>query len=136
MADNDRSRHVVDRWSRFCCRSSGGGRRDRRASAWRRTSPRSRSACRMIQGAPLQYWFAGRAPIGNETADGGRADCEGRGGLIERCLAALGALAVTVDGDVILMAQRADPPPCPAIAVTGRLAGSVEHCRNGLVRHL
>ena len=56
------SHHVVDRTSRFSWRSSGGGRRDRRASAWRRISSRSRSTCRMIQGAPLQCWFAGRAP--------------------------------------------------------------------------
>jgi hypothetical protein len=39
---------------RFCCWSSGGGRRERRASARRRTSSLDRSACRMIQGAPLQ----------------------------------------------------------------------------------
>ena len=56
------SRHVIDRPSRFCWRSSGGGRRDRRTSARRRISSRSRSACRMIQGAPLQCWLAGRAP--------------------------------------------------------------------------
>lgn len=56
------SHHVIDRSSRFCWRSSGGGRRDRRALAWQRMSCRSRSACRMIQGAPLQCWLAGRAP--------------------------------------------------------------------------
>jgi len=56
------SRHVVDRLSRFCWRLSGAGRRDRRTSAWRRISSRSRSTCRMIQGAPLQCWIAGRAP--------------------------------------------------------------------------
>lgn len=56
------SHHVVDRASRFSWRSSGGGRRDRCTSAWRRISSRSRSTCRMIQGAPLQCWFAGRAP--------------------------------------------------------------------------
>jgi transposase len=56
------SHHVIDRSSRFCWRSSGGGRRDRRALAWPRISSRSRSASRIIQGAPLQCWLAGRAP--------------------------------------------------------------------------
>jgi len=54
------SRHVFDRSKRFCWRPSDRGRRDRRRSAWWRISSRSRSACRMIQGAPLQCWLAGR----------------------------------------------------------------------------
>ena len=56
------SRHTVDRSSRFCWRWSGGGRRDRRASASRRIWSPLRSACRMIHGAPLQCCLAGRAP--------------------------------------------------------------------------
>jgi hypothetical protein len=54
--------HVIDIAGRVCCRSSGSRRRDRRAAAWRRTSSRSRSAWRMIQGPPLQCWCAGRTP--------------------------------------------------------------------------
>jgi len=57
------SRHAIDSSGRFCWRSSGAGRRDRRASAWRRTSSRSRSACKMIQGPPLQCCRAGRRPL-------------------------------------------------------------------------
>ena len=57
------SHHTIDKFSRFCWRSSGGGRRDRRKSAWQRTSARTRSACRIIQGAPLQCCFAGRTAL-------------------------------------------------------------------------
>lgn len=56
------SHHVIDRSKRFFWSASGGGRRDRRTSAWRRISCRSRSASRMIQGAPLQGWVAGSMP--------------------------------------------------------------------------
>ncbi len=56
------SRHVVDRSRKFCWRSSGDGHRERRRSAWRRISSRSMSACRMIQGAPLQCCSAGSVP--------------------------------------------------------------------------
>src|SRR6201993_4357605 len=56
------SRHVIERANRVCWRSSGGGRRNRRKSARRRISSLCRSACRMIQGAPLQCWLAGRGP--------------------------------------------------------------------------
>jgi transposase len=55
--------HAIDSSGRSCWRSSGPGRRDRRASAWRRTSSRSRSARRMIQGPPLQCCRAGRRPL-------------------------------------------------------------------------
>jgi hypothetical protein len=54
--------HAIDKLGIICWRSSGGGRRDRRISAWRRTSPRARSVWRIIQGAPLQRCVAGRAP--------------------------------------------------------------------------
>ncbi len=56
------SHHVVDRSRKFCWRSSGDGHRERRRSAWRRISSRSMSACRMIQGAPLQCCSAGSVP--------------------------------------------------------------------------
>ena len=41
-----------------------------------------------------------------------------------------------MDGDVVLSAQGADTSPRPAVAVAGRLAPSVEHCGDRLVRHL
>ncbi len=56
------SHHVVDRSRKFCWRSSGDGHRERRRSTWRRISSRSMSACRMIQGAPLQCCSAGSVP--------------------------------------------------------------------------
>ena len=48
--------------------------------------------------------------LGDEAADGRRAYGEGRRGLVECRLAAVGALAVTVDGDAILTAQGATRP--------------------------
>ena len=57
------SHHAIDSSKRFCWSRSGSGRLDRRASACRRTSPLSISACRMIQGPPLQCWRAGRRPL-------------------------------------------------------------------------
>jgi len=57
------SHHAIDSSRRFCWRWSGPGRLDRRASACRRTSSLLRSACRMIQGPPLQCWRAGRRPL-------------------------------------------------------------------------
>ncbi|MGH7117788.1 MAG: IS66 family transposase [Acetobacteraceae bacterium] len=57
------SRHAIESSGRFCWRSSGAGRRDRRASAWWRTSARFRSEWRMIQGPPLQCWRAARRPL-------------------------------------------------------------------------
>ena len=73
--------------------------------------------------------------IGNETADGGWAEREDCGRLFDCCLAAVGMLAVTINGDVVLMAQGANTPPCPAITPTGRLAGSIEQRGNRLVWH-
>lgn len=42
---------------------------------------------------------------GDEATDGGRADRERRHRFVERGLAALGALAFTIDGDVVLTAK-------------------------------
>lgn len=99
------SHHVIDRSSKFCWRSSGGGRRDRRALAWDRMSCRSRSERRMIQGAPLQCWLAGRGTFGDEPADGGRAEGKSRGRFVEYYFATGNALALTVNGDIILTTQ-------------------------------
>jgi hypothetical protein len=48
--------------------------------------------------------------IGNETADGGWAEREDCDRLFDCCLAAVGMLAVTINGDVVLMAQGANTP--------------------------
>lgn len=127
---------IDDKCSRFCWRSSGGGRRDRRKSAWQRTSARTRSACRIIQGAPLQCCFAGRTPFGDKAADGGGADGQDCGRLIDCRLATVGGLALTIDGDVVLMPKGTNTPPCPAVSSPCRLAGSVEQRGDRLVWHL
>jgi hypothetical protein len=77
-----------------------------------------------------------KSALDDETADGGLAHGEGRGRLVERRLAALGAFAVTINGDAVLVAQGTNPSSCPAVPTTGRLAGSVEHRSDCLVRHL
>src|SRR5205807_544080 len=68
-----------------------------------------------------------KSALGDKTTDGGLAHGEGRGRLVECRLATLGALAVTVDGDVIVMAQGTNTPSCPAVPMASRLAGSVKH---------
>jgi hypothetical protein len=74
--------------------------------------------------------------LGDETADGGLAEGENCGRLFDCRLAAVGVLAVTIDGDVVLMAQGANTSPCPTVAATGRFAGSIEQRRDRLVGHL
>jgi hypothetical protein len=58
-----------------------------------------------------------QSALGDEAADGRRAYSEGCRGLVECSLAAVGALAVTVEGDAILTAQGANTPPRPAVAM-------------------
>ena len=68
--------------------------------------------------------------------DGRLADAEGYGRLVQRDLSTFAALAVTLEGNVVLMPERADASARPAVPVTGRFARSIEHSRDRLVRHL
>lgn len=78
----------------------------------------------------------GKYALGNEPTDGGRTERKSRSRLVERCLATVRALTIAVDRDLILMAERANPAPGPAVAVAGGFTGSVEQRGNRLVRHL
>jgi hypothetical protein len=49
----------------------------------------------------------------DQTADGGLAYGKGRGRLVKRRFAALGAFAITINGDAVLMAQGANTSSCP-----------------------
>jgi len=68
--------------------------------------------------------------------DGRLADAEGYGRLVQRDLSTFAALAIAVEGNVVLMPERADASARPAVPVTGRFARSIEHSRDRLVRHL
>jgi hypothetical protein len=83
--------------------------------------------------AVLRRW---ENAVGDETAGGGRAERKDPGRLFDRCFAAVGVLAITINGDVVLVAQGANTPPCPAVTPTGRLAGSIEQRGDRLVWHL
>jgi hypothetical protein len=50
----------------------------------------------------------GKCAVGDQTADGCGADIERFGGLVKRRPAALGALALSIDGDVTVFPQRGD----------------------------
>ena len=63
--------------------------------------------------------FRRKRALGDEAADGRLTESKRRGRFAKRCLSAFGALAVTVDGNVIVTAKGTDTPPCPAVAVTG-----------------
>ena len=58
--------------------------------------------------------FRGKRALGDEAADGRLTEGKRRGRFAKRCLSAFGALAVTVDGNVIVTAKGTDTPPCPA----------------------
>src|SRR5439155_18589507 len=92
--------------------------------------------CRMIQGAPLQCWLAGRAPSAMRRRMVVVLSARVVAASLSVTLATVGALSLAVDGDMILMAQGANTSPSPAVAVTSRLTGSVEHRSNRLVWHL
>src|SRR3954453_16223773 len=77
-----------------------------------------------------------KGALGDEAADCGGADSKDCSRLIDCCLAAIGVLALTIDGDVVLMPKRANTPPCPAVSPTRRLAGSVKQRGDCLVWHL
>src|SRR5277367_4553030 len=62
--------------------------------------------------AMLACW---KHAVGDQTADRGGANAERLGRLVERRLAAFGALALAVDGDFIVAAQGGDPRACPGI---------------------
>ena len=80
--------------------------------------------------------FRRKRALGDEAADGRLTEGKRRGRFAKRCLSAFGALAVTVDGNVIVTAKGTDTPPCPAVAVTGGLAGAVEYRGDRPVGHL
>src|ERR1700731_2355953 len=55
--------------------------------------------------------------------------------LLERYLAPLGPLAVAIDGNAVVVAERADPRLGPAVAAPGWLSGAIEEPRDLLVGH-
>ncbi len=69
----------------------------------------------------------GKHAIGDQTTDGRGADVKRFGGLIECCLAALGALALAIDGDVVVIAQSRDAGARPGVAFAGRRPSAVEN---------
>ena len=118
------SRHALIDAGRFCWRSSGGGRRDRRGA---RLHDGLRCACKVSSaddpGSSLAGWRRGQSAASDQTTHGSRADGQDHRRLVDRRLAAFGALAWTMNGDVVLMAQGADAAARPAMPVAGRLAG-------------
>src|SRR5204862_530020 len=50
-------------------------------------------------------------------------------------LAPLGPLAIAIDGNAVVIAERADPRLGPAVAATGRFSGAIEEPRDLLVGH-
>ena len=54
---------------------------------------------------------------------------------LKRYLAPLGPLALAIDGNAVVAAERADPRFGPAVAAPGRLAGAIEKPRDLLVGH-
>src|SRR4051812_26161008 len=50
-------------------------------------------------------------------------------------LAPLGPLALSIDGNAVVAAERADPRLGPAVAAPGRLSGAIEEPRDLLVGH-
>ena len=79
--------------SRFCCCSSGGGRRDRRASASTADVVARRSARADDPGRSFAGLAGRQGAVGDQAADGGRADGQGGRRVVERDLAALGAFS-------------------------------------------
>src|SRR5258708_36975578 len=55
--------------------------------------------------------------------------------LFKRYLAPLGPLALAIDGNAVVAAERADPRLGPAVAAPGWLAGAIEEPRDLLVGH-
>jgi len=47
-------------------------------------------------------------------------------GRLKRYLAPLGPLAAAIDGNAVVVAERADPRLGPAVAAPGWLAGAIE----------
>ena len=58
------------------------------------------------------------------------------GRFLERHLTARRAFALAIRRNLAVVAQRADPRAGPAVALARRLAGAVEHGRDGLIGHL
>src|SRR5215472_1226418 len=54
---------------------------------------------------------------------------------LKRYLAPFGPLALAIDGNAVVAAERADPRLGPAIAAPGRLADAIEKARDLLVGH-
>jgi len=78
----------------------------------------------------------GKHAIGDQTTDGRGADVERFGGLVECRLAALGALALAINGDVIVIAQSGDAGARPGVAFAGRRPSAVENRGDRRVRRL
>src|SRR3954469_7184154 len=64
------------------------------------------------------------------------AHVEDFGRFLERYLTAHRAFALAIRRNLAMVAQRADPRAGPAVALARRLAGAVEHGRDGLIGHL
>src|ERR1700694_3787183 len=54
---------------------------------------------------------------------------------LKRYLAPVGPLALAIDGNAMVAAERADPRLGPAVAAPGRLAGAIEEPCDLLVGH-
>jgi len=72
----------------------------------------------------------------DQSTDSRLADGQGFGRLFERHLAPLGAFTVSIDGDVVILAQGCHARSRPRMSLSCRLPDPVESSRNTHVRHL
>ena len=93
------------------------------------------SAVRMTQ-SPLCRSDLRKSAFDNQAANGRGTDGEGLGRLVQRRLAALGAFALSVDGDAVNVAQSGHPRSRPRMPFGRRLPGPIQSGRDPHVRHL
>src|SRR5271157_2029241 len=85
---------------------------------------------------PFADLICGKSAFDNQAANGRGTDGEGLGRLVQRRLAALGAFALSVDGDAVNVAQSGHPRSRPRMPLGRRLPGPIESGRDPHVRHL
>ena len=92
------------------------------------------SSALITQGAPRQIWCPLMMPgrIMRNAHDAHTHDLRRR---LKRYLAPLGPLALAIDGNAVVAAERADPRLGPAVAAPGWLARAIEEPRDLLVGH-
>ena len=90
----------------------------------------------MTHGAAFAGLLRRKNAFDNQATNGSRTDRKSLCRLVKRRLASFGPFSLSIDDDVVILAQRGNPRSGPRIPLPRRLSRAIESSCNPHVRHL